>query len=200
MALDELKIDDTDYHREGITWAKLVHVLNVFFNKKATEVLDSVDKFSHIDFEKHKANGKQWIILDIDDCVAPHHGKIYETNMKMIRYLLEKEWDIIVYSNMKKSDRYDELEEMWIDVITSKYAKPNSKWFEECLEKTQLEASEVIMIWDNFLTDWGAIWAGIEFIKVKPIEIEEINPSVWRKIQKTMRTIAEKVAKLHWNI
>lgn len=200
MTLNELKVDHEDYNREWITWAKVAHVLKVFINKKTTSVLESVNKFSSIDFDKHMQNGKRWIILDIDDCVAPHHGKIYPTNIKMIKYLLEKGWNIVIFSNMKKSDRYTQLENMWVEVITSQYAKPNAKWFEECLVKMNLEAKEVIMVWDNFLTDWWSISAGIDFIKVKPIEIEEENPSVWRVVQKTMRNIADTVAELHWNI
>ncbi len=57
-------------------------------NKKATNVLESANKFGHIDFEKHMQDGKKWIILDIDDCVAPHHGNIYPTNIKRIKDLL----------------------------------------------------------------------------------------------------------------
>ncbi len=56
------------------------------------------------------------------------------------------------------------------------------------------------MVWDNFLTDGWSIWAGIDFIKVKPIEIEEENPSVWRGIQKVMRSFADNVARVRGNI
>jgi hypothetical protein len=48
----------------------------------------------------------------VDECIAEHHGKILEENLEIIKNLLANDWKIIIYSNMKKSDRYDELEKL----------------------------------------------------------------------------------------
>lgn len=200
MNTEKLKIDDSDCNREWFTLSKIIHTFNVFFNKKYTEVLESVSSFCNIDFEKFKNEWKKWIILDIDDCIAPHHWKIYRFNIEKIKQLLKEEWQIVIFSNMKKSDRYIELEKLWISVITSWFAKPDSRWYSECLSKLNLLNNEVIMIWDNFLTDWGSIWVWIDFIKVKPINRDNWNNSIWRKTQIIMRDFADKIAKLRWNI
>lgn len=198
--MNKLKIDNTDTNREWLTSQKLVHFFNVMFNKKATEVLEYVERFCYIDFEKHLIEWKKWIILDVDDCIAPHHGEILGINESIIKNLKLYWWKIVIHSNMKKSDRYEGFKKLDIEVITSKYAKPDERGFEECLESMWLKANEVMMIWDNFLTDGWSIWAGIDFIKVKPIETEEKNPSVWRVVQKVMRSFVDEVARVRGNI
>ena len=200
MSKESLKIDNTDFNREGLTFSKIVHTFNVFFNKKYTEVLESVSVFCNINFDKLRDLWKKGIILDIDDCIAPHHWKIYRFNIEKIKELLSNEWKIIIFSNMKKSDRYEELEKLWIPVITSWFAKPDSRGYSECLDKLNLSNNEVVMIWDNFLTDWGSIWAWIDFIKVKPINRDNWKQSLWRKTQIIMRNFADKIAKVRGNI
>jgi len=185
-----LQIDETDYNREWLSLWKTIHFLKVMFLKSATDALSFAWKFSDIEFEALQKMWKKWIILDIDECIAPHHWKILPENIEIIKTLLKNDWEIIIYSNMKKSDRYKELEKLWIKVVTSQYSKPDSRWFNECLYWLWLPKHEVIMIWDNFLTDWGSIWAWIDFIKVKPIK----TGKRWRIFQKTFRSIADILA------
>lgn len=176
-----------DISREWPTLAKITHTFNLFFANKHIDSLNFVDRFSEIDFDELRNIWKKWIILDIDDCIAPHHGEILPENLNIIKELVASGWKIVFYSNMKKTSRYEELEKLWIQVITSKYAKPDKRWFEECLDVLWLDAEKTIMIWDNFITDWWAIEAWIDFIKVKPIEAVEKNKSLSRIVQIMMR-------------
>ena len=198
--MNDLKIDNSDHNREGLSFVKVVHLFTVLFNKNATIVLDSVGTFTDINFDELKSKWKTSIILDIDECVAPHHGKIFSQNEEMILKLLSSWWNIVIFSNMKKSDRYENLEKLWINVITSKYSKPNKKWFNDCVESMWVDKEEVIMIGDNFLTDGWSIQAWIDFIKVEPILTEETNKSIARSIQIFMRNIADRVAIMRGNI
>jgi len=200
MSLHELKVDESDYHREWVTISKVVHIFKVLFNKEATKVLEKVNTFCDIDFQKHWQDWKRGIILDVDDCIAPHHWGIYTFNKDKINQLILLGWQIVIYSNMKNSDRYEELENMGIEVIKSPYAKPNSAWFEECVDKMWLDHTQIMMIWDNFLTDGWSIWAGIDFVKVDAINKDIWEQSIWRKVQINMRDFADRVAKLHGNI
>jgi len=194
-----------DVSREGLTWAKVSHFVKVLFSKKATACLEDFSSFQEIDFDvlKH-INGKKGIILDIDECVSPHHWDVLPENFETIWELLTDDWDILVYSNMKKTSRYEQLEELWINVVTSEYAKPDERWFEECVEyfakEVGLTKRELIMIWDNFLTDWWAIAAWIDFIKVKPIETLDEIRSLARKIQLKVRCLVDNRAAARWNI
>jgi len=183
----------SDISREWINLSKIFFAAQVFLNKKYTKNLLSVDDFSSIDFKKLTSIWKKWMILDVDDCIAPHHGEIITENKNIIFKLLWKGWKIVIFSNMKKSQRYEELESKWIEVITSPYPKPSKKWFEACLENLWLKAGEVVMIWDNFLTDGGSRNAGIDFIKVSPIEKDDIK-SFSRICHKFTRRIADVIA------
>lgn len=186
-----MTIETQDKSREWLTVEKCEHFLRVLFSRKATEVLDAYQRFGDIDFERLAMLWKLWIILDVDECVAPHHGDILPVNLAKIRELLEGWWKIVIFSNMKKSGRYRELEELWVQVITSKYAKPDARWFEECVEKLWLSRGEVVMIGDNYLTDGGCKNAGIDFIKIKPIVTEGELSWIWRKVQVKSRALID---------
>lgn len=187
-------LETPDISREWFTWEKWAHFLRTLFNRRATEVLVAHKKFLDINFSWLWNLGKRWIILDIDECIAPHHWDILPENIDKIKELLEIWWRIVVFSNMKKTSRYDELESLWIKVVTSIYAKPDIKWFQECVEKLELSASKTVMIWDNYLTDWWCINAWIDFIKIKPINTQGdyLKPS--RIVQKSLRCLVDFVA------
>lgn len=188
-----------DVSREWFNLDKTIFSLKVFFNKKYTKTLLSVKDFSDIHFGQLKVLWKKWVILDVDDCIAPHHGEITENNLKRILKLHDVWWKIVIFSNMKKTSRYQTLEENGIEVMTLPDAKPSKKWFEACLDTLQLDAKEVVMIWDNFLTDGGARNAGIDFIKVSPINTDTTK-SFSRTTQKIMRKVADILAKWRWHI
>jgi predicted HAD superfamily phosphohydrolase YqeG len=84
---------------------------------------------------------------------------------------------IVIFSNMKMSDRYDpliakvkEATGFEMKIITSPYAKPDAQGFIDCVKELGLKAGEdELMIGDNFITDGGSIQVGIPFIKVDPI-------------------------------
>lgn len=190
MILEKL---NSDKSREWVTIPKIIQPFRVLFSKRATQVLAWYRSFDNIDIELLKQNGIEWIILDVDECIAPHHGQILNLYYQKIQELLQAWFKIVIYSNMKKSSRYEDLEKLWIQVITSKYAKPDKRWFEECLERLWLNASEVAMVWDNYLTDWWAIWAWIPFIKIKPIETLD-KKSISRRFQIWFRSMVDFVA------
>lgn len=193
--------NQNDISREWFTLSKWIHFLRVMFSERATRVLWAYQKFSDIDFQVLMNNSKIWIILDIDECIAPHHWEILPENLEIIKNLVKKWFKIVVFSNMRKIERYEELEELWIKVVTSKYAKPDPRGFQDCLDalgwiddNQKIMSSQVIMIWDNYLTDWWCINAWISFIKIKPIETEETHKSYWRRIQILTRNISDIVA------
>lgn len=183
-----------DKSREWLTLWKLRHLINIFTKKELTKILLSCDKFADIDFGKLKCAGRIWIILDVDECIAPHHWNILPENIEILKKLVRNWFKIVIFSNMKKTQRYNEIEQLWITIITSQFAKPNPKWFEECLKELWLQKSEVVMIWDNFITDWWCNYAGIPFIKIKPIESNS-KLSTKRLFQILFRKAVDSIAK-----
>lgn len=191
---NNLAIDSTDYNREWLQVAKIIQFFRVLFQKKSTELLDYVEEFEQIKFDEYLSQWKRAIILDIDECVAPHHGNILEKNEEIIKRLILQWWKIIVYSNMQKSDRYSLLEELWIHVVTCPYGKPDKRWFQYCLDYLWVEWEETIMIGDNYLTDGWCKQLSIDFVKVKPIAIDYTHFSVAREAQKYFREYIDKKA------
>lgn len=193
-----LEFIDTDVSREWITYSKIVHLFRLLFQSQTTKVLAYAKTFSDIDFAKLKASWIQAIILDVDDCIAPHHGEILPENKDIIEWLL-KDFKIVVFSNMKKSNRYEELEKLWIQIVTSPFAKPDARWFEQCLETLWTRAEQTVCIWDNYVTDGGCKNAGIEFIKVSPIQ-QDKHRSINRKVQIAFQSLVDKIAQKRWHI
>lgn len=192
--------DKIDISREGITGIKIIHFLRVIFNSEATKALNSYSTFHDIEFHRLWWSWKRGIILDVDECVAPHHGNILPQNLEMIKQLIWDGWKIVIFSNMKKSDRYEELESLWIKVITSKFAKPDPRGFLEAVFELWLTPEKILMVGDNFLTDGGSIQAWIDFIKIHPIETGDSSRKLWRSIQIQVRSLVDRIAKIRWNI
>ena len=171
---------EEDISREGVTFEK-VRQFGRLFLPRNNHAIAKVDKFANIDIAKLNEllnTNFKGVILDVDECVAPHHGEVLAENVSAIIKMISQGIKIVIFSNMKMSERYESLitrveEETGfkIKIITSEYAKPDPRGFEECVDELGLnEGEQVLMIGDNFLTDGGAIQAGIPFIKVKPIK------------------------------
>lgn len=176
------------YNNEWLTFKKVGHFVRSFFSYKVEMILWDVQKFSDINFNELKEkHWIEWIILDVDDCIAPHHWNITVENIEIIKQLIWNWFKVVIYSNMKKTSRYIGLENIWVKVMNIKFAKPDKAWFEICLDELWLSSDKVVMVWDNYNTDWGAVYAWIRFIKVEPIELN--IKWIKRKVQIFLRDI-----------
>jgi len=172
-----------DISREGLSLEKLFHFFRLF-NPANNHAIAKVSAFHLIDIARiNELLGTNFkgIILDFDECVAPHHGEITQENADALIEMIKSKIKVVIYSNMEKGPRYDALIQRVLEetgyeikVITSKYSKPDQRGFNEAKTALNLEEDEdVVMIGDNFVTDGGSIHAGIPFIKVDPIKTEE---------------------------
>ena len=174
-----------DISREGLTWAKITQPLRLL-RPQNNHAIAKLERFENLDIAQLQE--ETWkeikgIILDVDECIAPHHGEILPQNIQKLRELTAAGIKVIIFSNMKYSERYAELEEMGIEIHQSAYPKPDKRGFLECCEKLGLPPEEIIMIGDNLITDGGSIRAGINLVLVDPIQTEEENPSFGRRVQ-----------------
>lgn len=195
--MNTVPIPDTS--REWITVHKLLHLIHIFLVPSSTKCFASVKYFHDIEFTKLKQAWYSWIILDIDDTIAPHHGEILQENIEIIKSLIWQGWSIVIFSNMKKTQRYHELENMRIQVVTSPFAKPDPRGFQDALKALQKEKKQTVVIWDNFLTDGGSMNSGISFIKVSPIRSDK-KRGLSRKIQIAIQNVIDNIAHKRWHI
>jgi uncharacterized protein len=181
-----------DISREGLTGAK-VRQLGRLFRPSQNYAIAKVRRFSEINIQRINEllmTNFKGVILDVDECIAPHHGEIIQENIDAIIDMVNQGIRIVIFSNMRVSERYDSFiqtvkEETGyeIKVIMSRYAKPDSRGFDECVQALELhEGEEALMVGDNFITDGGSIGAGIPFVKVKPIKTKE---GIFKKIKRS---------------
>lgn len=168
-----------DISREGLTKEKIFQ-FGRLFRPRNNHAIAKVEKFASIDVAKMNellGTNFKGVILDVDECIAPHHGEVLQENIDAIIAMVNQGIKIVIFSNMKMSDRYVPLIEtvkeatgFEIKIITSKHAKPDAQGFIDCVKELGLKAGEdELMIGDNFGTDGGSIQVGIPFIKVDPV-------------------------------
>lgn len=183
-----------DQSREGLTKAKFAQPFRLL-RPKNNHAIAKVSAFRYINIQKiNELLGLniQGLILDVDECIAPHHGEILPENIEAITTIVQQGIKIVIYSNMEATDRYLPLIEAVKDqtgylirIMTNIPAKPDPRGFKACQESLELPPENIAMVGDNFITDGGAIGAGIKFIKVKPIKSPKNSGK--RLAQKTFR-------------
>lgn len=187
-----------DISREGLTREKLVQCARLV-NAETTHAIAKISAFSLLNVAKINAllgTDFRGLILDVDECVAPHHGEITEENIRKIQEICAEGMGIVIHSNMQASARYDEVIESdggQIHLHKSRFAKPDRRGFLECAEVLNLEPSKIIMVGDNFLTDGGSISAGIPFVKITPLSRPLIQ-NLTRAHQVVPRFVADRIS------
>lgn len=158
---------EEDQSREGVTIRKFIQLFQLLIPKN-TKTLAVFDKFTDLSLEKIKDSKIKGIILDVDGCIAYNHKDIFPENATHIKKLVEAGVKFVIYSNAKKTNRYDVLPKA-VKVLTNLPPKPEKAGFETALKELGVDKKNVIMIGDNFITDGGAIQYGIPFIRIKPL-------------------------------
>ena len=186
----------TDISREGLKLSKIAQLWRLFAPRNNHAIV-KVSEFRRINIQRiNELIGSNFkaVILDIDECVAPHHGEILPENIDHIAAMVGEGTKLVIYSNMKASDRYEPVvtrvksnHDYDIKIIMSPYAKPDIRGFAHCIDELNLEPDEdVLMIGDNFLTDGGSLQAGIAFAQVKPIR--SIGESIAKRLKRIFQT------------
>lgn len=196
-----------DVSREGATREKFIHQGRLLRPKNNHAVV-KVSSFRHVNIRRiNELLGTNFkgVILDVDECVAPHHGEILPENVEAIVEMVKQGIKVVIFSNMEATDRYDPLIEkvleetgFEIQVIMSIHPKPDVRGFLEAQTALQLaDGEEVAMVGDNFSTDGGSIRAGIPFIKVDPIKTPGLIKRTIRFYQTVPRTFQAGISRIY---
>jgi putative phosphatase len=159
--------------REGLTSAKALRFLVLAFKPQYLKSYLAVRRFEDIPIEALLKDGVQGVLLDADGTLGPHHARHYpDSVVNKVMKMADKGLKVAIYTN---SD--DQLFQQFqgIEVVREAYAKPDPRGFETAM-KVHLgldDASKVCMVGDNFITDGGAISAGMRFIYVQPVKGKE---------------------------
>lgn len=143
-----------------------------------------LDSTYEIDFEQLYEDGYRGVIFDIDNTLVPHGAPADERSKKLLNYLRDRGFKIVLLSNNSKA-RVDMFnEDLHLDCIPMG-AKPFLKNYKKAMEIMGTSKENTFFVGDQLFTDvWGAKRLGIRSILVKPINAkEEIQIVLKRKLE-----------------
>ena len=161
--------------REGLTWAKLIRFLALPFSPSRLSTFMQVKKFEEVSIERLLERGLEGVLIDADGTLAPHHAREFNLSVRdHVRAMLEKGLKVAIYTNAFE-DRFEAFQEMGVKVVSNVQAKPDPLGFQAAMtEFLRLDdPAKVCMIGDSYVTDGGAIDAGMLFIYVEPVKGNE---------------------------
>ena len=161
--------------REGFTWAKASRFLALPFSPSRLRTFMLVKRFEDVPIEKLLTQGFEGILIDADGTLASHHAREFNLSViAHIRAMLENGLKVAIYTNAWE-DRFQVFQKMGVKVVHNVPAKPDPLGFQIAMtDFLHLEdPAKVCMIGDSYVTDGGAIDAGMQFIHVKPVKGNE---------------------------
>ena len=128
-----------------------------------------LDSTYEIDFEQLYEDGYRGVIFDIDNTLVPHGAPADERSKKLLNYLRDRGFEIVLLSNNTKT-RVDMFnKDLHLNTIP-RGAKPLLKNYKKAMEIMGTSKENTFFVGDQLFTDvWGAKRLGIRSILVKPI-------------------------------
>ena len=161
--------------REGLKWVKIKRFLTLPFSPKRLKTYKAVKRFEEVPIEALAVNGIKGVLLDADGTLGPHHAQVFSESVRShVEKMMARGLRVAIYTNAMEN-RFKAFE--GVAIVTDVPPKPDPRGFEIAMKKyLQLDdPAAVCMIGDNYITDGGAIDAGMRFIYVQPVPGPE-NP------------------------
>ena len=182
--------------REGLTSAKISRFLSLPFQPSRLSTYISVKRFEEVPLDILLRDGIQGVLLDADGTLGPHHTCSFEDSvLDHVRAMLRQGLKVAIYTNAAE-DRFQTFEELGVKIVNNVPPKPDRGGFEIAMKEFLglSNPSKVCMIGDNYITDGGAIDAGMRFIHVQPVPGgEPVIHSATRKLAYMCAHIHKKI-------
>lgn len=159
--------------RERLTGAKIFRFLTLPFFPGRLKTYLAVDRLEDISIESLLTDGIEGVLLDADGAMGPHRCKEYGESVTLhVRKMLEQGLRVAIYTNAAEN-RFHQFP--GVGIVTGVAPKPDPQGFLDAMNNflNLRDPEKVCMIGDNYLTDGGAIGAGMRFIHVNPIKGDE---------------------------
>ena len=161
--------------REGLTWAKVSRSLSLFFQPSRLTTYLSAKRFEEIPLSALLQDGIQGILIDADGTIGPHHACEFDTSvLEHVQKMLQQGLKVAIYTNAFE-DRFQFFEKLGVKIVSNVPPKPDPYGFKIAMKEflRLQDPSKVCMVGDNYITDGGAIDAGMHFIYIQPIKGKE---------------------------
>lgn len=178
--------------REGLKWVKIRRFLTLPFSPKSLATYQAVRRFEDISPDLLAADGIRGVLLDADGTLGPHHTRSFSGPVRdHVATLLAAGLKVAIFTNAME-DRFEAF--AGVTVVSDVPAKPDPAGFTTAMRRDLGldDPQSVCMIGDNYITDGGAIDAGMRFIHVRPVPGPE-NP-----FHRLFRFLAYLCARLYW--
>lgn len=155
--------------REGLKWVKIRRFLTLPFSPKSLKTYRAVKRFEDVPIDRLAADGIKGVLLDADGTLGPHHTRVFSEPVRNhVAKMIAAGLRVAIYTNAME-DRFEAFE--GTAIVTDVPPKPDPRGFEIAMKQyLQLDdPATVCMIGDNYITDGGAIDAGMRFIHVQPV-------------------------------
>ncbi len=177
--------------REGLKWVKIRRFITLPFSPKSLRTYRAVKRFEDVPIDHLISDGIKGVLLDADGTLGPHHTRVFSESVRdHIAKMLASDLRVAIYTNALE-DRFETFE--GVAIVTDVPPKPDPRGFGIAMKKyLQLDdPATVCMIGDNYITDGGAIDAGMRFIHVQPV------PGPENSFHRATRFIAYLFARLY---
>ncbi len=161
--------------REGLKWVKIQRFLTLPFAPKSLKTYRAVKRFEDIPVDSLISDGIKGVLLDADGTLGPHHTRVFSESVRgHVHRMVQNGLRVAIYTNAME-DRFEAFE--GVAIVTDVLPKPDPRGFEIAMKQYLGldDPATVCMIGDNYITDGGAIDAGMRFIHVQPVPGPE-NP------------------------
>ncbi|MFQ5716661.1 MAG: HAD family hydrolase [Nitrospinales bacterium] len=162
--------------REGLTSSKVRRFLSLPFRPCGLKTWFAVKRFEDIPVDTLLREGIEGILLDADGTLGAHATRCFpDSAVRHVQLMREKGLKVAIYTNASEN-RFEQFN--GVGIVSSVPAKPGHLGFEIAMKRHLAldDPAKVCMIGDNYLTDGGAVNAGMRFIYVKPVKGGETGP------------------------
>jgi hypothetical protein len=154
--------------RSGLGLGKIWRLLMLPWRPSLTRTLMVIDRIEDLTPEPLLAAGMRGVLLDADGTLAPHHDRDFNPSViAAVARLRDAGLEVAIYTNASDAEVFGAL---GVPLATGLPAKPSRAGFRAAMAVLGLsDPAQVAMVGDSYITDGGAVEAGLHFIYCRPI-------------------------------
>ncbi len=155
--------------RAGLKWVKIKRFFSLMTQPELSTPWLQFSRFEEVPVERLQRDGIRGVLIDADGTLGPHHATEYSSSVvEHVRLMRESGLKVAIYTN-DSEDRFNQF--TGIPVVSDVPPKPDPAGFLQAMARflELADSSQVCMIGDNYITDGGAIEAGMRFIHITPL-------------------------------
>jgi len=165
----------TSSEREGLTWTKVSRFISLPFQPSRLSTYLAAKRFEEVPVTTLIQDGIEGVLIDADGTMGPHHTREFNSSiLDHVQKMLQQGLKVAIYTNAAE-DRFQPFEKLGVKIVNNVPPKPDRAGFEIAMKEFLglQDPFKICMIGDNYITDGGAIDAGMRFIYIQPVKGHE---------------------------